>query len=180
MTKIYNRFNFHSHTFCIWKEVLFQEVEFLKINYRSQSGSQYIFTNEGLYRISNHWGRVANCHWRLLPLAEFKSQNNTVAFAKWSDFYSNDDSSKLFYLKVNLADKEVNFYHKESLCNSEKVIFRNAKETSKTIRVIKEVLNENDWAKYLKYEDLETLRNQIVCELVNSEKSFLDIKRMYN
>lgn len=175
--KTYTKLNFHSHTFCIWKEVPFAEVAAMKISYTSQSGSQYIFTAEGLYRISNHWGRVANCHWRLIPLTEFKNQNVTVAFANWTDFYSNDDTSKLFFVKVNWETKEVNFYHKLTVENNTKVVLRNAKETAKTIRTIKEVLTQEDWAKYLKYEDLEALRKEIVTELVNTFKSFLEVKK---
>ena len=177
--KTYTKLNFHSYTFCIWKEVPFVEISDLRINYKSQSGSQYIFTALGLYRISNHWGRVANCHWRLIPLAEFKNQNTTVAFANWTDFYSNDDTSKLFFIKVDFETSAINFYHKLSLENQEKVILRNAKETAKTIRTIKEVLTETDWAKHLKYEDFETLRKEIVTELVTTAKSFLEIKISY-
>ncbi|WP_293893285.1 hypothetical protein [Flavobacterium sp.] len=177
--KIYNKLNFHSHTFCIWKEVLFSEIKDLKVNYKSQSGSKYIFTSEGLYRISNHWGRVANCHWRLIPLAQFKSQLNIVGFANWTDFYSNDDTSKLFFIKVDFESGEVNFHHKQSLEDQEKVVFRNAKETAKTIQIIKQVLTEYNWAKYLQYDNLEVLRKEIVNELMNSEKSFLEIKKQY-
>ena len=178
-TKTYTKLNFHSYTFCIWNEVLFSEIRDLKINYKSQSGSEYIFTPEGLYRISNHWGRVAVCHWRLIPLAQFKNQNTIVGFAKWTDFYSNDDTSKLFFIKVDFETQDVNFYHKLSSDTQEKVILRNAKETAKTIQIIKQVLTEINWAKYLHYNDLEVLRKEIVNELVNSEKSFLEIKKQY-
>ena len=171
--------NFHKHTFCIWNEVPFTEIDNLKKNYKSQSGSEYIFTPEGLYRISNHWGRVANCHWRLIPLVEFKSQHNIVAFANWLDFYSNDDTSKLFFITVDFEAKEVTFYHKQSADDQNNIAFRNAKDTAKTIRTIKEVLTEIDWAKHLKYEDIEALRKEIVSELVNSEKSFLEVKKAY-
>jgi hypothetical protein len=177
--KIYSKHNFHKHTFCIWKEVLFTEIQDLKISYKSQSGSQYIFTNEGLYRISNHWGRVANCHWRLVPLEQFKSQNNIVGFANWTDFYSNDDTSKLFFIIVNFETKEANFYHKLSSNNPQNSVLRNAKDIAKTIRTVKEVLTETDWAKYLKYEDIESLREEVVNKLVNSDKSFLQIKKEY-
>lgn len=178
--KTYTKLNFHKHTFCIWKEVAFTEISDLKISYISQSGSQYIFTAEGLYRISNHWGRVANCHWRLIPLAQFKSQHTIVGFAKWVDFYSNDDTSKLFFIKVDTETREVNFYHKESSSNDQaKVVLRNAKETAKTIKIIKQVLTESDWAKHLKYADLEVLRKEVVSELSNSDRSFLEIKKQY-
>lgn len=177
--KIYNKLNFHLYTFCTWSEVPLSEISVLKINYRSQSGSEYIFTPEGLYRISNHWGRVANCHWRLIPLAQFKNQNTIVGFAEWADFYSNDDTSKLFFIKVDFETQDVNFYHKLSSDNHEKVILRNAKETAKMIQVIKQVLTEINWAKYLQYDDLEVLRKKVIEELVNSEKSFLEIKKQY-
>ncbi|WP_333601038.1 hypothetical protein [Flavobacterium sp.] len=179
MVKNYTRRNFHTRTFCIWNEVSFDAIKELKINYTSQSGSQYIFTENGLYRISNHWGRVADCHWRLIPMTEFKNQNNTVAFAKWIDFYANDDTSKLFFIKVNWETQEVNFYHKLTASDSAKVILRNAKETAKIIRIIKEVFTETDWAKYLQFDDLTILRKEVVKELIDSEKSFLEIKKRY-
>ena len=179
VNKIYNRTNFHSHTFCIWKEVLISEIKELKISYTSQSGSQYIFTKEGLFRISNHWGRVANCHWRLVPITQFKNQNTTVAFAKWTDFYSNNDAAKLFFIQVNNETKEVNFYHKETSETYENLVFRNAKETAKTIKTIKQVLTETDWTKYLNFNDLDILRKEVVNELESTNKSFLEIKRKF-
>lgn len=181
--KIYSKQNFHKHTFCIWKEVLFDDVADLKISYTSQSGSQYIFTTTGLFRISNHWGRVANCHWRLIPLAGFKSQHTIVAFANWADFYSNDDTSKLFFIKVDYESKDsridVNFYHKLSTDDQNKFVLRNAKETAKIIRTIKEVFSETDWAKYLKYQDFEVLRKEVIAELASTSKSFLEVKKRY-
>ncbi|MGV3696779.1 hypothetical protein [Flavobacterium sp.] len=131
MNKIYKKHNFHKHTFCIWNEVPFDQVRDLQISYVSQSGSRYIFKDEGLYRISNHWGRVANCHWRLMPLADFKRQHTIVGYANWSDFYSNDDTSKLFFIKVDTKTDEVNFYHKQSLESLGNIVLRNAKDTAK-------------------------------------------------
>ena len=177
--KIYNKTNFHSHTFCIWKEVPATEIQELKLHFKSKHDSQYYFTTDGVYRLSDHWGRVANCHWRLIPLTNFKNQRNTVAYANWSDFYTNEDSAKLFFIKVNEITQEVNFFHKHNAETSDKVVFRNAKETAKTIRIIKEVLTETDWAKYLNYADLEMLRKEVVNELLNSEKRFLEIKKLY-
>lgn len=178
-TKVYGKHNFHKHTFCIWKEVPFADVAHFKISYTSQSGSRYIFIDEGLFRISNHWGRVANCHWRLIPLVEFKRQFTIVAFANWIDFYSNDDVSKLFFIKADFEKQEVNFYHKQSAGDQNDIVIRNAKETAKTIRTIKQVLSETNWSKHLKYEDFEILRKEIVSELVSTGKSFLEIKKNY-
>jgi uncharacterized membrane protein len=73
----------------------------------------------------------------------------------------------------------VNFYHKQSLENDDKVVLRNAKDTAKIIRTIKEIVAETAWAKYLHYEDLEELRKEIIEQLITTEKSFLEIKKMY-
>lgn len=74
---------------------------------------------------------------------------------------------------------EVNFFHKQSLQNHERVVLRNAKETAKAIRIIKQIQNETDWAKHLKFDDLEVLRKEIISGLIDSEKSFLEIKKQY-
>ena len=179
VNKTYSKHNFHKHTFCIWKEVLLDEISNLKISYKSQSGSQYIFTQSGLFRISNHWGRVSNCHWRLVPLNNFKNQKTIVGYANWVDFYSNDDTSKLFYIKIDDETKKINFFHKQSSDKENPIVFRNAKDTAKTIRTIKEVMKEDDWSKYLNYDDFEKLRNEVISELISTEKSFLEIKKQY-
>ena len=179
VNKIYNNYNFHKHTFCIWKEVMADEINDMKVSYKSQSGSQYIFTKLGLYRISNHWGRVADCHWRLLPLLQFKSQLSVIGFAHWSDFYSYNDTSKLFFIRVNLATNNVNFYHKESSKSDEKIVLRNAKETAKTLKTIKQILTETDWAKHLRYYNFEALKKEIIYNLITTDKSFLEIKKAF-
>jgi hypothetical protein len=175
----YNRINFHSDTFCIWNEVAATEIQELKLHFKSKHNSHYYFTTQGVYRFSDHWGRVANCHWRLVPLSGYKNQKATVAFAHWNDFHTNDNTSKLFFIKANPQTQEVNFYHKSLSDYDGIATLRNATETAKTIKNIKQVLTEKDWAKYLNYTNLETLRNQIVNELIVSEKSFLEIKRKF-
>ena len=179
MTKTYSKVNFHSHTFCIWNEVSLDEIQSMRINYKSKSGSQYIFTEKGLYRISNHWGRVGDCYWRLIPLNKFKNQNITVAFANWTSFYPNDDTSKLFYIKVDFKTGEIDFYHKELLKDTETYAVRNSKDTAKIMRIIKEVLLETAWAKYLHYENLSELRKEVVSSLIHTNQSFLEIKKNY-
>ena len=44
---------------------------------------------------------------------------------------------------------------------------------------VETIVVKTDWAKYLKYEDLEILRKEIIEQLVNSDKSFLEIKKPY-
>ena len=177
--KTYNQNNFHKHTFCLWKEVSLADFEYQNPQFKSKSGSEYYFTDEGVYRTSNHWGRAANCRWRLMTLGNYKSQHTKVGFAKWTDFYPNDETAKLFFIQVDFEQKSVDFYHKYMPLYDGKATLRNATETAKTIKSIKQVLNEEDWAKYLVYEDLEELRREIVEQLVHSNLNFNEIKKTF-
>lgn len=177
--KIYSKKNFHKHTFCLWQEVSFVDIKNLEKNHNSKSGSGYIFVEKGVYRISNHWGRVANCRWRLLPLENYKNQQTKVGFASWSDFYLNGEVSKLFFIKVDFPTKEVHFFHHLSADYDGKTILRTAMETSKTIKIIKEILTETTWSKHLKFEDLNVLRKEIIDKLLYSDKSFATIKKEF-
>lgn len=180
MQKVYNKTNFHKHTFCIYKEVALSEIEGLKLSYTSTSGSSYYFTEKGLYRVSNHWGRAANCRWRLLPLKNETASKTKAGYAHWTDFYPNNEQDNLFYVEVNWATGEVSFQHK---CNPKydgKAQLRNATETAKAIRHLNEVLTTDNWAKYINFEDINVLRKDVVSALVNTNRSFLDIKRNYH
>jgi hypothetical protein len=57
--------NSFKNTFCVFHEVLPDQIENLKLQYDSKSGSKYFYSKEGMYRWSNHWGRLANSKWRL-------------------------------------------------------------------------------------------------------------------
>jgi hypothetical protein len=152
-----------------------------KPHFKSKSGSAYYFTDEGVYRSSNHWGRAANCRWRLITTSKAKINNaqQRIGFAKWTDFYPNDETAKLFFIQVDFEQKSVDFYHKNMPLYDGKAILRNAAEAAKTIKNIKQVLNEEDWAKYLVYEDLEELRMEIVEQLVHSNLNFNEIKKTF-
>jgi hypothetical protein len=178
--KKYHSNNFHKHTFCLWKEVPLSEFEVMKPNFKSQSGSEYFFNDEGVYRISNHWGRVANCRWRLLPLTGYKNQHTKIGFANWADFYPNDETANLFFIHVNWEQKTVDFFHKDMPFYDGKSVLRNAVDTAKTIKTIKQILNEDAWAKYLDYEDLEGLRRGVIEKFINSNLSLNEIKREFN
>ena len=62
---------------------------------------------------------------------------------------------------------------------NEKVLLRDAKETAKTLKIIKEILNDTLWAKYLKYESITDLRRDIIQNLVTSSESFISLKKRY-
>jgi hypothetical protein len=177
MQKTYNKTNFHKHTFCIYKEVCLTEIASLQLGYTSKSGSSYYFTEKGLYRISNHWGRAANCRWRLLPLESGSPSKIKVGYANWSDFYPNNENDNLFYIVVDWNTNEVSFQHKHNPEYDGKAQLRNASETAKVIRHINEVLTTEHWAKYLNFEMITELRKEVVTQLITSNDSFLDIKR---
>lgn len=178
--KKYNSKNFHKHTFCLWKEVSQTDFDLQKSHFKSKSGSEYFFAEDGVYRISNHWGRAANCRWRLLPLADYKNQHIKIGFARWIDFYPNDETATLFFIQVDFEQKTIDFFHKDMPFYDGKAALRNASETAKTIKNIKQILNEEDWAKYLKYEDLEGLRKTIISNLIFSNDTLLKIKMTLN
>jgi hypothetical protein len=174
----YNKHNFHKHTFCEFREVSFSEVENTKPSYKSKSGSIYYFSNEGVFRVSNHWGRAANCRWRLLSNEKIKSQTEKCGFANWTDFYPNNETEKLFYIEVNWETEEINFQHKSNP-NFNNFALRNANATAKRIQTIKEILQTESWAKYLEYEDISILRKEITNQLIHSEIPFLKIKQQF-
>lgn len=176
---MFDRYTFHQHSFCVWQEVPIAGVKDSVVNFTSDSGSHYILTDEGVFRISNHWGRVGNCYWRLLPLAQYQNQKDTVGYAKWVDFCEYNETKPLFYISVDWESGEVQFQHQSTWDSCEKIALRNAAETAKTIRIIKEVLTESHWAKHLKYVNMEDLRREIVSELICTTKSFIEIKKSF-
>lgn len=177
--KSYNQKNFHKYTFCLWQEIPFTEIQSLFINHKSKSGSQYIFTTKGVYRISNHWGRAANCRWRLQPLENYKNQQIKVGFAHWTDFYPNNEIENLFFIQVNFNTNEITFNHKAAPAYNKTYTLRNAAQTSKIIKLIKQILTETTWAKHLNYNNIDTLRREIINKLLTTKSSFFDIKKQF-
>lgn len=177
--KKYNKTNFFKHTFCNWELVPFDIIEDKKPNYKSDKGSCYYFEEDGLYRYSNHWGRVANCRWKLSVKEQSiqkVSQEYYVGYAAWTSFLPNNENEAAFVILVDFDQKEISFDHfiqheDCSLCR------RNATETAKRISEIKKILLSDDWIKYLNFDNLELLRKLVVHELVTTNKSLLDIKR---
>ncbi|WP_291138950.1 hypothetical protein [Flavobacterium sp. UBA7663] len=160
-------------------EVDISSIPSIEWHYISKSGSGYYFTDEGVYRISNHWGRAANCRWRLISSSNSKINNSQIrtGFAKWTDFYPNNETENFFYVEVNFDTSEVNFQHKNNPKYDEKAVLRNASETAKVIRQIKEILESDAWAKHLDVEDLEVLRKEIIWKLITTNTSLQTIKK---
>ena len=181
--KKYNKTNFHKHTFCEFTEVDAVTIPNVDWHYKSKSGSGYSFADEGVYRISNHWGRAANCRWRLISNSKTSSNSkinngeNRIGVAKWIDFYPNNETENFFYVEVNFDTKEVTFQHKYNPNYDGKAFLRNASETAKVIRQIKEILESDTWAKYLDFDDLEELRRYIIQKLITTNIPLQMIKK---
>lgn len=174
---MYHQYNFHKHTFCLFQQVDHSIVANLKLGYKSCSGSEYFFTEMGVYRKSNHWGRAANCRWRLITNTEYKNQTEIIGFAKWTQFYSNNETEKLFYIDLN--DNEISFNHKDSDKYNGQFL-RNAAQTSKRIKEIKVILQTETWAKYLNFNNYEELKLKILSDLINTNESFVNLKTKLN
>jgi hypothetical protein len=149
----------------------------LKLGYKSASGSAYYFTELGVYRKSNHWGRAANCRWRLITNADYKNQTEIVGFARWTDFYPNNDTEKLFFIEINEKKNEVHFNHKNHPNYAHQIV-RNASDTAKRIKEIKNVLQTTSWAKHLILDDFEEVKRKMLTELSNTNESFVNLKKI--
>ena len=180
--KTYNKTNFHKYTFCIFKEVDTDAIKDLKLNYKSKSGSCYYFVENGVYRLSNHWSRVANCKWRLEANSNLKEQNSNrikLGFAKWNDFFPDNDVDKIYFLEADYASKTVHFYHKQSSNYSSNKVLRSSSETTKLIKQIRTLFEETAWAKYLNNENIDVLRKDIIEEMIHSNQSFQEIRKSF-
>jgi|JI6StandDraft_1071083.scaffolds.fasta_scaffold129319_1 hypothetical protein len=182
--KTYNKTNFHKYTFCIFKEVVVDAIVDLKLNYKSKSGSSYYFTENGVYRLSNHWSRVANCKWRLINENSNVNQNinsirTKLGYANWSDFYSDNDVDKIYFVEADYASKTVNFYHKQSSNYLSDKVLRSSSETTKLIKQIRTLFEETAWAKYLNVDDINVLRKEIIEEMITTNKAFQEIRRRF-
>lgn len=91
-------------------------------NYISESGSMYWYTDEGVYRLSDHWQRVASCYWNINCEPPTDGEE-ILGFCKWSEFKTLTTSF------VKLEDLELNkkymFYMFGYFFNS-KVVLENS------------------------------------------------------
>jgi hypothetical protein len=130
--------------------------------------------------LSNHWSRVANCRWRLINENNNQKKENErvkLGFAKWTDFYSDNDYEKLYFIEI-INTTELNYFHKNNENYSNQVL-RTSVETTKVNKQIRTLLEETAWAKYLNNDDIETLRQEIIGKMTTTDKSFQEIRRDY-
>lgn len=170
--KIYNQNNFFKHTFCEFQEV--DHFEFSEnTNYKSKSESTYFYTDEGVYRKSNHWGRVANCRWKLITNSKYKNQMIVTGFAKWTDFHPINATEKIFYISVNFDTKKATLHPKNTNTISHLFTFS---EAQKRIQQIHHLFTDHKWSKHFQ-TDLPQLSFKIITTFISTNLSLPEIKR---
>jgi hypothetical protein len=175
------------NTFCVFHEVLPDRIAGMPVQYDSQSGSKYFYTKEGMYRLSNHWGRLANSKWRLEPMEQdyfvptaIGTRNESkfkIGFAAWNEFYPDNAEEELYYLEANYDKRTVNYQHRNNPKYDSKAILRTSFATAKRIKQIRNLFELTSWAKYFDYDDIDALRREIIEELIFSNKTLEEIKR---
>ena len=174
--KIYHRNNFHKHTFCIFHERDLSEIKDQKPHYKSKSGSSYFFTEAGVYRLSNHWGRAANCKWRLQASGTSGKDRTKLGFALWQEFHPDNDTEKLYYIKADFENNSVTFDHKSNQNANPNAMLRTASETEKRIKQIRNLLSDHSWTKYYPENEPENLIKEVIQKLINSDKTLHQVK----
>ena len=170
----YHKFNFYRNTYC---EFEMKNVDFfkeMKAHFQSKSGSYYYYTEEGVFRYSNHWGRVANCRWKIKGIEEYKNQNYYVGFANWSDFFPLNNTDKAFYISVDFQEEQA------KICrilndNIGEHFLMTSEMAHQKLKSIREVFKDVKWMSYLK-EDNKSIQKRVIEELISTNKSLQIIK----
>lgn len=168
--------NSFKNTFCVFKEVPLTEIVHLEQQFVSKSGSVYFYTELGMFRLSNHWGRLSNSKWRLVPMNPETASKVKLGFAKWETFYPDNASEKLYYITADFETLTANYCHKNSPDYKGKEVVRTYNETQKRLKNIRNILTLTKWAKHFD-QNLSILRKTIVAELILTNKTLETIKR---
>jgi len=169
--------NSFKNTFCVFHEVLSNEIEGLKKQFESKAGSAYYYTEDGMYRVSNHWGRLANSKWRLVAMEPETPSKTKIGFAAWNEFYADNAEEKLYYIEADFDKNTVTYQHKKNPKYDGKPVLRTSFETTKRIKQIRNLQQLTSWAKHFDYDDIDELRKQIINELIYTGKTLEEIKR---
>ncbi len=132
----------------------------------------YFYTDKGVYRKSNHWGRVANCRWKLIADDNYKNQQIVIGFAKWQDFCPINSTEKIFFIDVNFDKKTAKINPKKE---KETLFLFTFSEAQKRIKQINHLFKDDKWANYFD-DDIEIIRKNIISEFINSDKTLQEIK----
>ena len=169
--KTYNKTNFFKYTFCEFQQVSNFEIPEDR-NYKSKSDSIYFYTDEGVYRKSNHWGRVANCRWKISENEGYKNQQIVVGFAKWNHFYPINSTDKIFFIVVDFEKKMARIQPKKENSTNKLFTFSEAQQRVKQITLL---FKDDKWARHFDLE-VEELLLKVVSIFINSSKTLAEIK----
>lgn len=172
----FHKNNFHKNTFAVFQKVSEDTIPDM-VHFSSKYGSKYIFTDKGVYRCSNHWGRVGNCRWRLAEV-DYKQQTFFWGFAHWSDFFSNKEDQPIYFIE-QIDENIFSINHKDAITSDGKPPLRTAKEAAKIIQKLKEITSSTQWAKYLPYENYEEMKCFFIKNLLTTPQNFLQIQKEY-
>jgi len=173
--KTYNHTNFFKHTFCEFQQVPF--FEFPEDSFfKSKSNSCYFYSEEGVYRKSNHWVKVANCQWKILPLKNYKNQQTIIGFASWDSFSPTNSSEKNFIIAVDFEQNTATIQSKKNKETFPMFMFSEAQQKLKKIR---ELLQNDSWTRYFNHDSKE-IKQLVVHAFLNSTKSLQQIKQDFN
>ncbi|CAM1350534.1 conserved hypothetical protein [Tenacibaculum ascidiaceicola] len=146
----------------------------MKAHFQSKSGSYYYYTEDGVFRYSNHWGRVANCRWKIQGIDNYKNQQYYVGYANWSSFYPLNSIDKVFYLEVDYTKAKASIKRvEEGLENNH--FLMNSELVHQRLKQIQTLFKEYKWARYYE-EDIDVLRKKIINKLVITNKTLQQIK----
>lgn len=155
------------------KEISFFEEK--AVHFKSKSGSYYFYTAEGVFRYSNHWGRVATCRWKIKGIDAYKSQDFYVGYSRWEDFYPLNDSDVIFYIEVDFNTEQAKIRRLNSEGNNQCYLM-DALLVHKRLKQIQNLFKEYKWAKYIPGE-IDELREMLIKKLLNTNKSLDVLKR---
>lgn len=173
--KKYGPHNFFKYTFCEFEHV--EVFNFPKTtNYKSKSESEYYYTANGVYRKSNHWGRVATCRWKLLKNTSYKNQKIVIGFAKWTDFIPIQSSENIFFIEVDYEKSKAKI-----TSNTKELRFKlyNYAEAQRKVKEINKLLKSDKWTQYYNYNP-DLLKKELIDTYINSDKSIASIKKTFN
>jgi len=165
------------NTFCVFYQRDLSEIKQKKSDFESESGSAYFYTEIGMYRLSNHWGRLANSKWRLVSNSDVNDSKVTLGLANWNDFYPDNKTEALYYLDFDLVKREILYQHKNNPNYDGIAILRTSEETMKRIKTARNILNLTNWAKYFDDWDIEELRSIVINKLIHTNSTIEEIKK---
>lgn len=171
--------NTFRNTFCVFDEVDTNIILNQTPNFESASKSKYFYTEAGMYRFSNHWGKLANCKWRLVPNSNLYSGKFKLGYASWETFYQDNSADYNYYLEVNFDTQSVIYQHKNNTDYDINLPLFSYKEVSKRINQIKNLFENTNWAKHFQFSDIHSLRKLIITQLIETKLPLDQVKRNF-